>query len=222
MSSKKIIPNTNKKMIPFPERKYNIIYADPPWSYNDKSCIGSVQEYDTLDLEDIKNLPISDITDDNAVLFLWATYPLLQEALDVIKSWGFIYKGIAFQWIKLNSKNGKPFFGLGRWTRGNTEPCLLATKGKPKRNSNKVFQLIQSPIQNHSAKPNIARDKITELIGPLPRIELFSRDIVEGWDAWGNEIPDGYHLTDSYNIENGRLLYTTKDKSQSKLMTKLF
>lgn len=220
--SRKIIPNTEKKMIPFPDRKYNIIYADPPWSYNDKSCIGSVQDYDTLSLEDIKNLPVQDITADDTILFLWATYPLLKEALDVIESWGFNYKGIAFQWIKLNSKNGKPFFGLGRWTRGNTEPCLLATKGKPKRNSNKVFQLIHSPVKNHSAKPNVVRDKIVELAGPLPRIELFSRDIVEGWDSWGNEVPNGYHLSDTFDVENGKLIYTTKEKSKHDMENKLF
>lgn len=220
--SKRVIPNTEKKMIPFPDRKYNIIYADPPWSYNDKNCNGSVQDYDTLEIEDIKNLPVSEITHDNAVLFLWATYPLLKEALEVMESWGFSYKGIAFQWVKLNRKNGEPFYGLGRWTRGNTEPCLLATKGKPKRQSSDVFQLIRAPIQGHSAKPNVVREKIVKLMGPLPRIELFSRDIVDGWDAWGDEIPNGYHLTNDFEVCDNKLLYTTKEKSKASLVDRLF
>ncbi|KKL73814.1 hypothetical protein LCGC14_2071130 [marine sediment metagenome] len=115
-------------------KKYQIIYADPPWSYNDKNCNGAaLGHYQTMKLKDICNLKIGKITDKNAVLFLWATYPLLKEALEVIEAWGFTYKSIAFQWVKLNKKSKTPFYGLGRWTRGNTEPCLLATKGKPKR-----------------------------------------------------------------------------------------
>ena len=149
-----------------------------------------------MKIEDICNLPIKEITDDNCILFLWATYPMLPEALEVIKAWGFTYKSIAFQWIKLNKKNGKPFYGLGRWTRGNSECCLLATKGKPKRISASVFQLIFSPLGKHSEKPKEARDKIVQLMGDLPRIELFARPpkdklfedkSYEGWDLWGNE-----------------------------------
>lgn len=133
-------------------------------------------------------MPIQSITEDNAVLFMWATYPMLKEALSVIEAWGFTYKSIAFQWVKLNKKNGKPFYGLGRWTRGNTEPCLIAVKGKPSRVSKSVFQLIQTPIEGHSKKPAVARDKIVELMGDMPRIELFARQLVVGWDCWGNEV----------------------------------
>jgi site-specific DNA-methyltransferase (adenine-specific) len=177
-------------MIPFPDKKYQIIYADPPWSYNDESCSGSAQEqYNTMKIEDICNLPVNELADSDCVLFMWATYPLLPEALDVIKSWGFKYKSIAFQWIKLNSENGKEFYGLGRWTRGNTEPCLLATKGKPHRINPDVFQIIRSPLKEHSKKPSITRSKIIHLMGDIPRIELFSRDKIEGWDCWGNEVP---------------------------------
>lgn len=125
---------------------------------------------------------------------MWATYPMLKEALEVINSWGFKYKTIAFQWVKLNKKNGKPFFGLGRWTRGNTECCLLATKGKPHRLSSSVFQLVQEPITRHSQKPSIVRDKIIELMGDLPRIELFARERAEGWDAFGNEVESDIKL----------------------------
>ncbi len=186
-------------MIPFPDKKYNIIYADCPWSYNDKNCNGAaLKHYRTMKLNDICDLKVENISDKDCVLFFWATYPLLAEALEVIKAWGFKYKTIAFQWLKVNKKNREPFYGLGRWTRGNTEPCLLATKGKPSRISKKVFQLIEKPIGKHSAKPAIVREKITELMGNLPRIELFARgdkekDLLgynefDGWDTWGNEI----------------------------------
>lgn len=170
-------------------KRYKIIYTDPPWSYNDKNCNGAVgSHYKTMTIEDIKNLKINEIADKDCVLFLWATYPMLPEALSVIEAWGFKYKSIAFQWIKLNRKNGKPFFGLGRWTRGNSECCLLAVKGKPTRKANDVFQLIQTPIGKHSEKPHEAREKIVRLMGGVRRIELFARKKIPGWDAWGNEV----------------------------------
>jgi len=177
-------------------KKYNIIYCDPPWSYNDQGCQGTMaNHYEGMRLEDIKNLSINQIADENCVLFLWATYPMLQEALEVIKAWGFIYKSIAFQWVKMNKIKKTPFYGLGRWTRGNTEPCLLATKGKPKRVSASVFQLIFVPRRKHSQKPDIARDKIIQLVGELPRIELFATKKINGWDSIGYEI-DGRDIRD--------------------------
>jgi N6-adenosine-specific RNA methylase IME4 len=194
-----------------PDKKYKIIYADPPWSYKDKGCNGNAaQHYPLMRDADICTLPIKDIADDNCVLFMWATYPKLQEALDVIKAWGFTYKTIGFQWIKQNRSGNGHFFGLGRWTRGNTEPCLIATKGrefpvildeegsapcliatkgKPCRVSASVGQLIFSPLRAHSQKPDEVRDRIVELMGDLPRIELFARSSAEGWDCWGNEAP---------------------------------
>lgn len=130
------------------------------------------------------------IASDNCILFMWATYPMMKEALKVIEAWGFTYKSIAFQWVKQNRNGNGYFFGLGRWTRGNTEPCLLAVKGKPKRISASVGQLIFSPITRHSEKPDAVRDRIVELMGDLPRIELFARNRADGWDAWGNEVED--------------------------------
>ena len=171
-------------------KKYQIIYADPAWNYNDQGCQGTMaNHYKGMKLEDIKKLNVGGgLADKNCVLFMWATYPMLREALEVIKAWGFEYKSIAFQWIKLNRKNGKPFYGLGRWTRGNTEPCLIATKGKPKRISASVFQIIEAPLRKHSQKPDEAREKIVQLVGDLPKIELFAREKAEGWDVWGNEV----------------------------------
>ena len=171
------------------DKKYNIIYADPPWSYNDKKCNGACElHYTTMKIADICNLPISEIADKDCTLFIWTTYPMTEEVIRVIKAWGFKFKSIGFQWIKLNKKNGKPFFGLGRWTRGNTEPCYIATKGKPSRIAKDISQLIFAPIGKHSEKPPIVRDKIVKLMGELPRIELFARQYADGWDCWGNEV----------------------------------
>jgi len=176
-------------------KKYQIIYADPPWGYTDQGCRGATaSHYKGMKLKDICALNIKKITDNDCVLFLWATYPMIKEALQVIESWGFTYKSIGFQWLKLNPKALTPFYGLGRWTRGNTEPCLLAIKGKPKRVSASVFQLIQTPRRRHSQKPDEVRDKIVRLMGNLPRIELFAREKTTGWDAWGDEIESDIEL----------------------------
>ena len=106
----------------------------------------------------------------------------------MISAWGFEYKSIGFLWVKLNKSGKGFFFGLGRWTRGNTEPCLIAVKGKPKRISASVSQLVLSPLKRHSEKPAEVRDKIVQLLGDLPRVELFARQKVDGWDSWGNEV----------------------------------
>jgi N6-adenosine-specific RNA methylase IME4 len=173
------------------KKKYKIIYADPPWKYDDEGCQGTaINHYKTMNNKDICELPIKDLADKDCVLFIWGTYPKIPEVLEVINAWGFEYKSIGFQWIKKNKRNGKWFYGLGRWTRGNTEPCFIAVKGKPKRISASVFQIIESPINGHSRKPEVVRSKIIELMGDLPRIELFARQRVEGWDAWGNEVPN--------------------------------
>ena len=188
----------------FPNKKYQIIYADPPWSYNSRMALGkgakrsSAEDYyDLMSLEDICKLPIKKIADDDCVLFLWITMPKLFEAQRVIESWGFEYKTCAFTWVKRNKifsqkrykeRGIDDFMGQGRWTRGNAELCLLATKGKPKRISAKVRQILHTPIQEHSKKPNEARSRIIELLGDLPRIELFARQKVQGWDSWGKQL----------------------------------
>jgi N6-adenosine-specific RNA methylase IME4 len=188
------------------DKKYQIIYADPPWSYRDKGCEGAAAaQYDTMSVADIAALPVKKIADKTAVLFLWATYPKMEEALQLIKAWGFTYKSIAFQWVKLNKRINLDtfqittvgsllkkacFFGLGRWTRGNTECCLIATKGKPRRVSASVGQLVFAPLGRHSEKPAEVREKIIQLVGDLPRIELFARQAAEGWDCWGDEAPE--------------------------------
>jgi len=175
-------------MISLPDKKYNIILADPPWRYQDKSCEGSAEShYSTMSIQELCALPIKEISDVDCVLFLWATYPMLKEALQLIESWGFQYKSIAFQWVKKNKSGIGNFYGLGRWTRGNTEPCLLATKGKPKRQSCSVFQIIESPIRKHSQKPLQQYSLIQKLMGNQNKIELFARETMSGWDSWGDQ-----------------------------------
>lgn len=191
------------------ENKYDIIYADPPWRYEDKNCNGAcAQHYKTLSVKSMGDFPVSKIAKKDSVLFMWATYPQSPAALELIKAWGFKYKSIAFQWVKLNRTADKEkllrvlqnndsleealhkicFFGLGRWTRGNTECCLIATKGKPRRINNSVNQLVFAPLTRHSEKPPEIRDRIKQLMGDLPCIELFARQAVEGWDCWGDEV----------------------------------
>lgn len=174
--------------------KYNIIYADPPWHYNDRRnnhtrfCGGAMAHYPTMKTKDICNLPVKDLADDNCILFLWATFPCLPDALQVMKAWGFTYKTLGFSWIKTNKVNKKPFFGIGYYTKSNCEVCLLGVKGKIKPVSNKVSSVIIADREEHSKKPDIVRDKIVELFGDLPRIELFARQKSLGWDSWGNEV----------------------------------
>jgi len=178
-------------MIPFPNKKYQIIYADPPWGFkvwSEKGWNKRSAHYHRMTIKDVCDLPVIDITDKDCILFLWANYPLLPEAFDVIKSWGFSYKTIGFNWVKQNKKSSSLFWGMGYWTRANSECCLLATKGNIKRIKANVHSQIISPIEEHSKKPNQVRERIVQLIGDLPRIELFARQKTEGWDVWGNEV----------------------------------
>lgn len=152
--------------------------------------------YPTMRLEDIQNLPINSIADKDCALFMWTTIPLLKDSFSVLESWGFEYKTVAFVWIKQNKKSDSLFWGLGYWTRANAELCILATKGHPKRKSAKVHQVIMSKIEEHSKKPDETRSRIVELMGDLPRIELFARQKADGWDAWGNEIDCDINIED--------------------------
>ena len=144
-----------------------------------------------MDDDDIFNLPVETIAEKDCVLFLWVTYPLLVQGLETINKWGFTYKTCGFSWIKKNKKADSLFWGLGHWTRANNEICLLATRGKPKRVSKSVHQVVYEPLREHSRKPDCVRERIVELCGDLPRIELFAREEVSGWDCWGNEVNKG-------------------------------
>ena len=141
-----------------------------------------------MTIDELCALPVADLAARDSALFLWATFPQLPEALRLIKEWGFTYKSVAFVWLKKNKKADSWFYGLGFWTRGNAEICLLATRGHPKRQAANIHQFIISPIEAHSKKPDEAREKIVALMGDLPRVELFARQTPPGWDVWGNEV----------------------------------
>tara|TARA_R110000824_G_C14826118_1_gene637315 strand:+ start:39 stop:563 length:525 start_codon:yes stop_codon:yes gene_type:complete len=171
-----------------PDKKYSIIYADPPWKYWSTGKKNQSRHYNCLTIDEICTLPINKITDDDCILFIWVTYPILQKSFEVIERWGFKYSTCGFSWVKKNKKSTTWFWGLGSWTRSNNEICLLATKGKPKRVSKSVHQIVDDRIREHSRKPDCVRDRIVELCGDLPRIELFARNKTPGWDVWGNEV----------------------------------
>ncbi len=176
-------------------RKYQIIYADPPWAYRNMGNIQATANahYPTMKNDDICRLPVREIAADNSILFLWATFPKLQEALDVIKSWGFEYKTVGFTWIKKNKKGGN-FFGVGWYTKSNAEVCLIGVKGKAPKVSNSISSIVETVRQRHSQKPHCVRDLIVKFCGDIPRIELFARTKSEGWDAWGNEVESDISL----------------------------
>lgn len=187
------------------EKKYNIIYADPPWQYKvySKKGLGRSAEhhYPTMEIEDICALPVGNLADKNCMLFLWVTMPCLKEGLRALEQWGFTYKTVAFVWIKQNKKADSLFWGMGHWTRSNAELCILATKGNPKRLSSSVHQVIMSHIEKHSKKPDETRERIVELVGNLPRVELFARQKTDGWDVWGNEVESDIIMTEVTNGE---------------------
>lgn len=143
--------------------------------------------YPTMSVDELCALPIKNISSPKAMLFIWVTFPKLIEALKVIAAWGFAYKGLAFDWTKL--KGDKPFIGMGRYTRQNNEVCLRADHAmKPKVLNHSVSCVIQSPIREHSRKPDEVRSLLEAMFGDVPKIELFARQEFAGWDCWGNQI----------------------------------
>lgn len=189
--------------------KYGTIYADPPWRYEvwDRDTgLGRSAEshYRTMTIEQLKGLDVSSLARRNCALLMWSTWTHIPQAIDLAGAWGFEYKTCALLWAKLNKKQGLEqhqasddrlwAFGMGYWTRANTEPCLLFTRGNPKRISASVRQLLVSPIRLHSQKPDEAYDRIEKLLRG-PYIELFSRKKRAGWEAIGYDI-DGRDIRD--------------------------
>ena len=182
---------------PPPRQDYRVVLADPPWTFRTFSDKGKGRSaeahYPCLDLDAIAALPVASWCAPDAVLFLWATDPLLLQALEVVRAWGFAYKTVGFYWAKLNAAadpgrfgEADLFTGLGFWTRANPEPCLLATRGHPKRRSGSVRKLVIAPRREHSRKPDEVHARIEALVEG-PYLELFAREARPGWDAWGLE-----------------------------------
>jgi N6-adenosine-specific RNA methylase IME4 len=174
-------------------KKYEIIYADPAWSFNNKNTGGSMvsgasAHYDVMTFQDICNLPVASIAAENCTLFMWWVGSQPREALSVVEAWGFELKTMTgFNWVK-KTKHWKDFFGMGFYTRQGSENCLIAVRGKPKRAAANVRAVVKERVGRHSEKPQIFRDKIVTLMGDVPRVELFARTAAPGWDVWGNEV----------------------------------
>lgn len=170
---------------------YGAILADPPWHYPRQD--GRGLRYSTMSESELTSLPISELTTANSVIFVWAVWPHIEQVFRLFRAWGFEYKTCAFDWTKAD--NRQPHFfeeelstriGMGNWTRANTEPCLLATRGKPKRLNADVRQAIIEPRRQHSRKPDGIHERIERLVAG-PYCELFARQKRKGWDAWGNQ-----------------------------------
>ena len=179
--------------------KYRAILADPPWGFKVWSgpekkvaSSGIVAPYRTMEMSEIRAMPVADMASDDCSLFMWVVWPTLPEALGVIEAWGFKYKTCAFSWVKADpyrlwGLEEDVYMGLGYWTRANSEVCLLATRGKPKRKHADVRQAILEPRREHSRKPDVVYERIERLVDG-PYLELFARSTRPGWDAWGNEV----------------------------------
>jgi N6-adenosine-specific RNA methylase IME4 len=139
-----------------------------------------------MSLEELKHIPVARWAAPDCVLFLWSCDPLLPEALDLIKAWGFEFKTIGYYWIKQNRKSPGLFTGLGYWTRACGELCLLATRGHPKRQAKDVRRVLLAPRREHSRKPDEIIDRIERLVEG-PYLEMFARERRPGWDVFGNE-----------------------------------
>lgn len=179
------------------EKKYQIIYADPPWTYKSKECLAKTSilngklntHYETMSLDDIKELNIKDISDDNSLLFLWVVSPMLDDGIDLMKSWGYKYSTIAFVWHKQRVNPGS-------YTMSECEICLVGKKGNiPEcRGARNIRQFLSEMRGEHSAKPNEIRKRIWKMFPSHNKIELFAREKTEGWDVWGNEVESDIEL----------------------------
>lgn len=171
------------------QRKYRLIYADPAWKYRDEmafkrvraSPAGAKKQYNLMSIEEICNLPVKDITDKNAVCFLWVTTAFLPEGLRVLEAWGFNYK-VSIYWYKIN------YMGMGYWFRNSVEQCFIGIHGKVKAFNKQYANVIRAKPKKHSQKPRKIY-QIMESVDLAPKIELFAREQKESWDCWGNEIP---------------------------------
>lgn len=180
---------------------YDIIYADPPWWYNDKQTAGKRGagfKYPCMKLHELKQICVTggrfvpEIASENSACLMWVTGPMMPVGLSLMSAWGFRFTNVAFTWVKTTKTTHKEWaWGMGFYTRSNPEFVLLGIRGKvaPMVESHSVHSVVKSPVMEHSQKPNEVRNRIVELLGDRPRIELFARQRVEGWDAHGDQVP---------------------------------
>lgn len=186
-----------------PRNHFGAIYADPPWAFITRAmarCTGKLQggdrapPYPVMRQSEMVALPVESLAADDCVLFMWVCWPTLLDALQLIEAWGFTYKTCGFAWIKAHAGQVDMFhddvnvqIGTGYWTRANSEVCLLATRGSPKRLKADVRQAIVEPRREHSRKPDCVPSRIERLVAG-PYLELFSRTTRPGWTVWGNQV----------------------------------
>jgi N6-adenosine-specific RNA methylase IME4 len=190
-------------------KKFGVIYADPPWQFTVYSGKGKARSAErkyiadpltgksTMTIEELMDLPVPTLAADDCALFMWAVMPELPGAIELMKAWGFTYKTVAFTWVK-TSENATRIgldgdglhWGMGYWTRANTEVVLFGTRGAPKRLAKDVHQVIISPVGEHSRKPEQTHARVERLLSG-PYIELFARRPMKGWTVWGNDITRG-------------------------------
>ncbi len=193
------------------KKKYQIIYADPPWQYGSKELYGDKinghsdgkrkrfakleRIYKTMKLQDIKDLPINKIASKDSACFMWVTDSHLKQGIEVMESWGFKYKTVAFVWLK-KYNTGTRVYNFAPWTLKSTELCLLGTKGRMSKykTCNNIKALVEADRTTHSKKPQEIRDRISELFANSLRIEIFAREKTKGWDVWGNEVKNDIKL----------------------------
>ncbi|AXF75545.1 S-adenosylmethionine-binding protein [Erwinia tracheiphila] len=188
-------------------KKYTLIYADPPWTYRDKTNDGergAGHKYQTMTIPDICRTAVWDLAAESCLLAMWWVPAQPSEALKVMDAWGFrlmTMKG--FTWHKTNKHKGNSAIGMGHMIRANSEDCLFAVKGKlPERLDASICQHLTAPRMEHSAKPPEFRDLLVRLLGDVPRCELFSRDSVPGWDMWGNQCNNAFELLAGMAVKN--------------------
>ena len=187
-------------MIPFPDKKYKIIYADPPW---DMRYVKGTKEgircydmpYPVMSDEEIMALPVKNIAEDNSILFMWVIDSRIPKIKELMSAWGFEYITVGFVWNK-KAENTLGYNAiLSQYTRKSCEFCFIGRKGEKIVNDSNVDQFISESKKEHSKKPRVVRERILQMCGNISRIELFSRDKIEGWDCWGNEIPSSEQVT---------------------------
>lgn len=205
-------------------RKYNIIYADPAWEMGyvkgglTAGSIkgGEVLPYSTMTDDEIMAMPIKDIADENALLFMWVTDNRIPKVSELMAAWGFKYNSLAFIWNKITKcttnqidifnevSNEKVRTTLTPYTRRSCEYCFMGTRGSAREliKDHYVLQYVAwaSRTRKHSEKPDEVRKRIVKLCGDIPRVELFARQQKTGWDAWGNEVSNSIKLNASNNI----------------------
>ena len=200
----------------FPDKKYQVIYADPPWTYSSQTTKISNNcsaHYPTLSIDDLKALPVKSIAEKDSALFLWTSNPILPKAIDLMESWGFEYKTVFKVWRKTNA-DGSPVCVPGWWSRSSTELLLVGARGAPLKNKMVLNepQEFSSEREGHSEKPDEIRDSIFNFLEVSSRIELFSRKVCDNWDAWGLEI-QGFFYEGSG--ESATAFYTEENTGRS-------